>query len=276
MRGSIPLHILHIYYSERGVIVNANQKKKAVKRQIRHKKKQASKQQYIERKRKREEAYHEDHANTIRILPKGSPPHLLYYGVKEYAMKMLNDKYTQPTSRLILGQEYSNERVLVSAWVAGIRTFNDKRTNKPVTRILLDKPNIHRIRFNKVEKGRSFDSHVWIDIKDIKSSYKVNTLHMSVGDMVTFTASTYEYRGKIEHGQHGIKYGLTDIHEVISGYPFFTQKGDYFHVDKIEHHYPRHKEWILRWKSPSDYKTQPVPKWLNDFENYKGFTAHAL
>lgn len=37
-----------------------------------------------------------------------------------------------------------------------------------------------------------------------------------------------------------------------------------------QNNYPRHKEWILKWKSPTDYKTQPAPDWLDDMANYNG------
>ena len=93
--------------------MNTKQKKKTVKQHIRNKNKHNARQQLLENRQKNEEAYNENHQNIIRILPKGAPLHLLYYGVKEYAMKMLNDNHTQPTSRLILGQEYANERVRV-------------------------------------------------------------------------------------------------------------------------------------------------------------------
>lgn len=256
--------------------VNAKQKKKAVRQHIRNKNKQKAKQQYLANKKKRDEAYCEDHQNIIRVLPEGVPLQLLYYGTKEYAMKMRNDSHTQPTSRLILGQEYNNERVFVNAWVAGIRTFTDKKTNTCVTRILLDRPHIHRLRYNKLEPGRVFDSHVWIDIKAIQSAHKLNVLYVNVGDMMTFTATTYEYRGRIEHGQRGSKYGLTDIQDVLSGYPFLKKEGDDLRIEKIEHNYPRHKEWILKWKSPSDYKTQPAPEWLDDMENYEGLILDTI
>jgi len=154
--------------------------------------------------------------------------------------------------------------------VAGIRTFKDKASHHSVTRILLDRPHIHRLNYNKIDKGRVFDSHVWIDVKDIQSSDRLTILYMNVGDMVAFTATTYEYRGRIEHGRRGSKFGLTNIQDVLSGYPFLIRKGDKVGIEKIEHNYPRHKEWILKWKSPTDYKTQPAPDWLDDMANYKG------
>lgn len=242
--------------------MNPTTKKKVAKKYLRNKQRLQAKKKRIEEKEKQAQAYKEDPSNTIRVFPKGTPLPALYYGTKEYAMKMKNDNHTKPISRLLLGEEYKNERVLVSAWVSDIRQFKNKGKKGYTTRILLIRPNIHRLRYKSAEHGRSFDSHVWIDVNDIGSTNKLNTLYMNVGDMTTFTATIYKYRGKIEHGKRGIKYGLTDIEDIISGYPFFHKISDGIEVEKIEHNYPRHKEWILKWKGPNSYKTQPTPDWL--------------
>lgn len=183
---------------------------------------------------------------------------------------MRNKVHTQPNSRLILGQEYENDEIEVMAWVSGIKTFVKK--GKPTTRILLDRPQIAR-KHGGNHKARSYDSHTWIDIDDIETAY-ANVLYLSVGDLVIFTAFVHEYRGQIEHGTTGIKYGFNRINDICSGYPFFGKqdaKGT-SGLQDIRYDYPRHNEWILRWEKPFVYETQPIPKYLRDVESYNGWT----
>lgn len=243
------------------------------KKQLLHKRKQIEKQQnHKVRKAELEEQYQKDHTNMIRMAKKSDHPENIYLAHKELAIKMRNETRTKPTSRLLLGEEYRNEVIQVLAWVSDIRVFHNKGVKS--TRILLDRPQIARKNaLAGTMTARSYDSHTWIDVKDIQSC-STNTLVVSIGDILLFNAQVHEYRGRIEHDQIGYKYGLHKITDALSGYPFFDieRKTGLGSLTNVRHDYPRHGEWILKWKSPTDYKTQAAPDYLDDISTYQGWT----
>lgn len=240
-------------------------------------KKKLLKQQRIKRKKDEYEAnrsnwiekYGENNTDMIRLAHKNTHPQEIYYAHKELAIKIRNEAHTQPNSRMLLGEEYRNDKIEVMAWVSDIRDF--WKNGKKITRILLDRPQIIR-KYGTNQKPRMYDSHTWIDIKDIESCYG-NTLYMSIGDLVLFDAAVYEYHGRIEHEQFGFKYGFNQIKNLCSGYPFFKRNAESgtAQLTDLKYDYPRHQEWILRWVDPENYQTQPIPEYLRNNDKYTGW-----
>ena len=241
--------------------------KKKLLNQKRLKEKKALHQEKIERVKKK---YKDDPFSVIHLATKNSHPEDIYLAHKELAIKNMTEVKSEPSSRLIVGQEFMGEKIEVMASVAGIRTFTNKGVK--TTRILLDRPLVLRKNGGKNQKPRLFDSHTWININDIQSGLN-RTTYLSVGDVVLFNADVHEYRGQIEHYKTGYKYGLKNITNIYSGYPFYKldRKAGTGILEGIKADYPRHGEWILKWKAPDDYVTQPIPDYLKEKEKYKGW-----
>lgn len=137
--------------------------------------------------------------------------------MRQSTIQNLYQRQLSKTTGRALLSEYANHQILFFGIVADLKIAPNGKT----ARLLLYQPKIQRIDHHQSKDFASyklFDSHVWIRLDDIQTTFYSNMQPtIRLGETFFGLGYLYEYRGRSNQHRMGIKYGINQITYIHCG-----------------------------------------------------------
>ena len=188
------------------------------------------------------------------------------------AALLLQTKPEKSSSRFVL-QDYVNTKLDVFAIVSDIKIDPEDPWN---SQLLVEQSYFSEYKYTqgatRVDMFRKLATHLWIRFSDITNFENSDgqTIYISVGDTIHFTAMVGTYRGRIEHGFYATKFGLKDITIEQVGMPYVKDDDPQENI-LICSNYQRKGDWVAKLKvNPRNLEVKKS-RYLSYYERFKYF-----